>query len=313
MIGALRRAGEDPRVTAAGADAESADAARREALAERAAAIHGAPIKAPFTQADVDATYGKHNPALRAEAVADIELFGSNTSFDPDALVRLGIDALYRDPTKYLATTGLVIAGFGDNEYFPAYEEFSGPGFIGDRLFFERTGGEAISTEDSGFFTAFATTSMVDTFTMGFGPDVFRSVRRHLRTGLNEFAKKIGEETGVAATKLPNYIKEAIKSHTDKWTEDALEQHARPLRRVIGSLPIEEMASLAETLVMLESLKEKVTQPSESVSGPIDVAVITKHEGLIWAKRKHFFDPKLNPRYFWRKSAEYSAVQEEHR
>ena len=71
------------------------------------------------------------------------------------------------------------------------------------------------------------------------------------------------------------------------------------------------MASLAENLVMLESLKEKVTQPSESVIGPIDVAIITKHEGLVWAKRKHFFEPKLNPRFFWRQRSEYGAIQDE--
>jgi hypothetical protein len=127
---------------------------------------------------------------------------------------------------------------------------------------------------------------------------------------LRDFAKKIEGETGVAAAQLATYIDEAFKDHTNKWTEDALEQHARPLRRVIGSLPIDEMASLAETLVMLESLKEKVTQPSESVSGPIDVAIITKHEGLVWAKRKHFFEANLNPRYFWQQNAKYGAVQE---
>ena len=61
------------------------------------------------------------------------------------------------------------------------------------------------------------------------------------------------------------------------------------------------MADLAETLIMLESLKEKVTKPTESVGGPIDVAVITKSEGFIWIKRKHYFDPQLNPRYFQRR------------
>jgi hypothetical protein len=44
-------------------------------------------------------------------------------------------------------------------------------------------------------------------------------------------------------------------------------------------------------------LKERVTSPSESVGGPIDVAVITRAEGLVWVKRKHYFDPELNLRY----------------
>ena len=40
------------------------------------------------------------------------------------------------------------------------------------------------------------------------------------------------------------------------------------------------MAEFAETLINLQSLKEKVTKPSQTVGGPIDVAVITKSEGL---------------------------------
>ena len=64
----------------------------------------------------------------------------------------------------------------------------------------------------------------------------------------------------------------------------------------------DEMAELAETLVELQSLKEKVTKPTESVGGPIDVAVISKADGFIWIKRKHYFDPALNPRFLARQS-----------
>ena len=75
------------------------------------------------------------------------------------------------------------------------------------------------------------------------------------------------------------------------------EQHATPLRRVVSMLPVDELASLAETFVSIESLKERHTRPTETVSGPIDVAVMTKGDGFIWIKRKHYFDPKLNPRF----------------
>jgi len=81
--------------------------------------------------------------------------------------------------------------------------------------------------------------------------------------------------------------------------------HAFPLRRVLSALPINEMAELAETLVNLQSLKEKVTKPSEEVGGPIDVAVITKNEGLVWINRKHYFEPDLNVRYIARLGALY--------
>jgi hypothetical protein len=69
---------------------------------------------------------------------------------------------------------------------------------------------------------------------------------------------------------------------------------------VVGLLPLDEMADLAETLIDLESLKEKVTRPTESIGGPVDVATITKFDGFVWIKRKHYFEPELNPRYFAR-------------
>lgn len=77
-----------------------------------------------------------------------------------------------------------------------------------------------------------------------------------------------------------------------------LESHWAPLQRVIGNLPVPQMAELAETLVFMESMKERVTMPTESVSGPIDVALISKGDGFVWIRRKHYFDPQLNPRFF---------------
>lgn len=55
-------------------------------------------------------------------------------------------------------------------------------------------------------------------------------------------------------------------------------------------------------MVFMESLKERVLTPEESVSGPIDVAVISKNDGFVWIKRKHYFDANINPRFFARQN-----------
>ena len=42
---------------------------------------------------------------------------------------------------------------------------------------------------------------------------------------------------------------------------------------------------------------------SETVGGEVDVAVISKGDGFIWIKRKHYFKPELNPQYlakYWK-------------
>ena len=55
---------------------------------------------------------------------------------------------------------------------------------------------------------------------------------------------------------------------------------------------------MAESLVHLTYLKRRFTMAEESVGGPVDVAIITKGDGFIWIKRKHYFDPKLNQHFF---------------
>ena len=36
----------------------------------------------------------------------------------------------------------------------------------------------------------------------------------------------------------------------------------------------------------------------ETVGGPVDVVFISKGDGLIWMKRKHYFNPDLNAHFF---------------
>jgi hypothetical protein len=54
---------------------------------------------------------------------------------------------------------------------------------------------------------------------------------------------------------------------------------------------------MAESLVNLTSFKRRVTLDAETVSGPIDVALISKGDGFIWMKRKHYFDGEKNPHF----------------
>lgn len=74
-----------------------------------------------------------------------------------------------------------------------------------------------------------------------------------------------------------------------------------PINQAVSALPKEEMALLAEALVDLTSLKRKVDSQLQSVGGPVDVAVISKGDGFIWMKRKHYFEGAKNHDFFTRK------------
>lgn len=60
---------------------------------------------------------------------------------------------------------------------------------------------------------------------------------------------------------------------------------------MVAFLPLEEFVSMAESLVNLTSME------SETVGGPIDVAVISKGDSFIWLNRKHYFDAQYNPHF----------------
>lgn len=60
------------------------------------------------------------------------------------------------------------------------------------------------------------------------------------------------------------------------------------LVNTISYLSKEDLADMAESLVRMTYLKRRITSEEESVGGPVDVAVITKGDGFIWLKRKHY-------------------------
>ncbi len=218
------------------------------------------------------------------------------------ALVALSV----KEFCSYADTTGIVIAGYGKDDYYPALEVYECYGFLGDRLIYDRKSSTCheMSPDAAAIVQPFATTSMIDTFRFGIAPDAFGSVFETTQGTLSGFAKEILKECGVDEAldeaRLEELVRQAHEAHTDAWFQKTREQHFTPLSNVIHSLPIPDMAALARSLIDLESLKERVTKPSESVSGPIDVAVISKYDGFVWIDRKHYFKPDLNPRYMKR-------------
>ena len=76
-------------------------------------------------------------------------------------------------------------------------------------------------------------------------------------------------------------------------------------------MPKSDLAAMAESLVNLTSVKRRVSAETETVGGPVDVAVISKGEGFVWIKRKHYFDAELNPRFFVNQKAAIDSWRSE--
>lgn len=221
------------------------------------------------------------------------------------SIVKLAPMVLCRHTTPQ--RTGIVVAGFGDDEVLPSiatyFVEFALPnGFLKYRP-------DGMSNDPDlarGSIVPFAQREMVDTFMSGIDPEFYALIDECL-TALVEFYPGIVDQAFSSlstadrlATK--NVLRRAGAAELDrikKKIEDCRRRDfAGPIINVVRMLPIDELAEMAESLVSLTSFKRKVSLQEETVGGPIDVAVISKGDGFVWIKRKHYFDAKYNSQYF---------------
>lgn len=201
------------------------------------------------------------------------------------------------------ASAGIVFAGFGTSDHYPRLVGHRCQGLFENTLLRTKREQKEISNENPAEIVPFAQTEMVQTFLWGIDPDILKAVEGFISASFGEFRKNVRQDAPAAATSVSAASK-AIRKQFDKdFVEYISANHAQPIYRIIDVLSKSELAELAETLINMESLKKRITQPIESVGGPVDVAVISKAEGVIWIKRKHYFDPDLNQDFFSRLSA----------
>ena len=94
-------------------------------------------------------------------------------------------------------------------------------------------------------------------------------------------------------------ILRSAEEQLQKVLEDYIEsEQVAPVVDTVRALPKNELAEMAETLVNLTSFRQRMSPDAETVGGPVDVAVISKGDGFIWIKRKHYFQAELNHQFF---------------
>ena len=198
--------------------------------------------------------------------------------------------------------TGLVVAGFGESEFVPALIELQVYGVMGGSLRRRTPDEHRISANNNAAVLPFAQREMVDLFMSGIDPELREVVDSTLLDLTDSLA-------GLLADAIPVTESASLESLRSGGTElfetyhsylrDYIQHfHIAPILDAVSVLPIDELGAMAETLVNLTSFKRRVTLDAETVGGPIDVAVISKGDGLVWIRRKHYFDPTLNHHFF---------------
>lgn len=216
----------------------------------------------------------------------------------------------------YENVSGIVIAGFGKKELFPAIFTYIIAGAVDNKLKYMQNSKEtsSIDFDKSADIIPFAQHEMVDAFTRGVTPLYHEYSEDYLKKILDDYPTKILEiideiddksthkSTITEVRKKMEEIKEWRDNLIDDYNnnmEDKKEENYTDILNAVMALPKDEMALMAESLVHITSLKRKFTyREVENVGGAIDVAIISKGDGFVWFKRKHYFDPELNHHFF---------------
>ena len=183
--------------------------------------------------------------------------------------------------------SGIVITGYGDKEIFPSIYNCEICGKIGKSFVLFNEDKDSISYEHTATIVPFAQKEMVLTFMSGIDPDFRKIIDQRFNSLMMSIFDIVGDP-----------YKSKLMETKDEFIEylDIVQQeiYINPIMGIVKSLQKLDLAEMAETLVNLTAFKRHVSKDAETVGGPTDVAVITKGDGFVWIKRKHYFDIKLN-------------------
>lgn len=227
-----------------------------------------------------------------------IEAFSSVSSKKEvtDEISDLFFDAAYRliqhDDT-YSSYSGIVISGFGKEDYFPSLYSYKFFANILGELKTSKLKSEKISNEGNvASILPFAQEDVVSTVITGIAPEISQ-----------DLFEILDDEQAITTE-----IKERIKTKIDTTQRD---HFISPMVNTIRILPIDELADVAETLINLTGFKRKYTSDIATVGGPIDVLAITLGEGPVWIKRKHYFELEKNINFKIRKENYHDIINKE--
>jgi len=225
----------------------------------------------------------------------------------------------YLDPQEFFDGTGnysgVVIAGFGEDDRFPSLESYKVGGLVGDRLIYSKDryyyrdnviGSENKGGVNKGRIFTFAQEELIQTFLTGIGPSYEKKLVAYFKQKASALCKSIIDTVGNISDDEKGRLQKRIQGQINKEKEayrtyiwDLGFDRRIPIEAVIvPALPKDELALMAETLVSLASFERRVSPGRETVGGPIDVAVISKVDGFIWVKKKSYFTPEINPDYY---------------
>jgi hypothetical protein len=185
------------------------------------------------------------------------------------------------------SSTGIVIAGYGKREIFPSVHDFHVSGKLGRSLIYFNENIDKFDVNHNASICPYAQTEMVHQFVKGIDPDFAGMITDKFDMILHSLSGLLPDSDKPKTKALSGLLNDFIHTIIDAAYKD-------PIMDIVTCMQKSELTAMAEAMVNLTALKRHVSADSETVGGPIDVALITKGDGFIWIKKKTNYDPVLN-------------------
>ena len=205
--------------------------------------------------------------------------------------------------------SGIAITGFGKQEIFPSLIAYAIEGRLAGTLKYRETKNKKITLETGAWVIPFEHQEMVEIFMSGIDPHLTDALVGSLSEVFNEYPQAIIDSIETMDDEEKANVKNRFQPKTDElvtristYMTNYRASNAAPVINVVVSLPKPELAAMAESLVSLTSLKRKVSANPGMPGGAIEVAVVSKQDGLVWIRRKPYFDRVLNPQAWQKRS-----------
>ncbi len=175
--------------------------------------------------------------------------------------------------------SGVVIAGMGESEPFPALFQYRVGTVAAGKLRCTKVDEARVGPADA-VVVPFAQRETIDMIIGGIHP----RLRGKLIDDVDRWVLN-GGKNGKAGK--PERIEKRRKEFADYMRDEIQQRYDQPFMDAVSALPRQDLAKMAEVLVNLTAFLMRMTaDQDETVAEPIDVALLSKGDGFIWVKHK---------------------------
>jgi len=233
-----------------------------------------------------------------AQQIEEIVVYGfGQFQLSPGAMQRLREIAIYAVVKDLFLedVTGLVFAGFGEDERYPNLVTVFASAMVGGYLKRADASADAIDTETKSKIRVFADSEVTNAFIRGIDLNLERRLYGGFRMMMGGLVDQVvaafpqadaAQRDDVRARFQGNFVPRYLEAFRAMIADYQQQTFINPILRVLEIASRTELAETAKELVSLNVFKKRIMAQKETVGGAIDVAMISRENGFQWFSRQ---------------------------